>query len=84
MCPHCHGPYDRPLKPKTDKAPEAQKDWIMKKGTINYNIGHAKYVVNYSDGTKKHKDGSEQFDIAIFRNKKKMEAFIKANHIAID
>jgi rubrerythrin len=26
MCPHCHGPYDRPLKPKTDKAPEAQKD----------------------------------------------------------
>jgi hypothetical protein len=56
----------------------------MTKGTIRYNIGHAKYVVNYSDGTKKHKDGSEFFDIAIFKNKKKMAAFIKANRIAID
>lgn len=44
--------------------------------TIQYNIGHAKYVVNFSDGTKRHKDGSEFFDIAIFKNKKKMEAFV--------
>jgi len=40
------------------------------------NIGHAKYVVNYHDGIKKHNDGSDFFDIAIFKNKKKFNAFI--------
>jgi hypothetical protein len=43
---------------------------------IQYNIGKAKYVVNYSDGTKQHPDGSEFFDIAVFKNKKKMDSFI--------
>ena len=46
--------------------------------TIQYNVGRAKYVVNYSDGTKHHADGSEFFDIAIFKNKLKMRAFITA------
>lgn len=55
----------------------------MKTGTILHNVGHAKYVVNYSDGTKKHADGSEFFDVAIFKNKKKMEAFIKREQIQI-
>jgi len=40
------------------------------------NIGHAKYVVNYHDGIKKHSDGSDFFDIAIFKNKKKLNDFI--------
>lgn len=40
------------------------------------NVGTAKYVVNYHDGIKKHKDGSEFYDIAIFRNKKKMRSFV--------
>ena len=53
------------------------------KGYIQDNIGKCKYVVNYSDGTKRHKDGSEFFDIAIFRNKKNMQKFIKENRIAI-
>jgi hypothetical protein len=41
------------------------------------NIGTAKYTVSYHDGVKKHRDGSPFYDIAIFRNKKKMQDFIK-------
>lgn len=48
----------------------------MKQYNIMQNIGTAKYVVNYHDGIKKHKDGSEFYDIAIFRNKKKMNSFV--------
>jgi len=40
------------------------------------NVGHAKYVVNYHDGIKKHSDGSDFFDIAIFKNKKKLQSFL--------
>ncbi len=43
---------------------------------IQYNIGKAKYVVNYHDGHKTHADGSAFFDIAIFRNKRKLNAFV--------
>ena len=43
---------------------------------IQYNIGKCKYVVSYSYGDKKHKDGSEFFDIAIFKSKVKMNKFI--------
>ena len=39
------------------------------------NVGRAKYVVNYHDGIKKHKDGSEFFDIAIFKNKSRLKKF---------
>jgi hypothetical protein len=41
------------------------------------NIGRAKYVVNFHDGVKKHKDGSDFYDIAIFHNKKKLVLFLK-------
>ena len=41
------------------------------------NIGTAKYVVNYYDGVKKHKDGSPFFDIAIFRSKKRLHGFVQ-------
>jgi len=47
----------------------------MKQFNIRYNIGHAKYVVNYHDGNKKHPDGSNFFDISIFSNKKKLAKF---------
>ena len=43
----------------------------MKKYTVQFNIGHAKYVVNYHGGEKFHKDGSPFYDIAIFNSKKK-------------
>ena len=49
----------------------------MKTYNIMLNIGHAKYVVNYHDGIKKHKDQGNFYDIKIFKNKKKMEAFIR-------
>jgi len=49
------------------------------------NVGKCKYVVSYSDGTKKHKDGSEFFDCAIFRSKKAKEQFItKLNQRSIN
>ena len=41
------------------------------------NVGRAKYVVNFHDGIKTHKDGSAFYDIAIFSNKKKEKAFIQ-------
>lgn len=41
------------------------------------NIGSAKYTVNFHDGVKTHKDGSQFFDIRIFKNKKKRDQFIK-------
>lgn len=50
----------------------------MKKSfNLMFNIGKAKYVVNHHDGEKKHKDGSPFFDISVFSNKKKRDAFIK-------
>jgi len=42
---------------------------------IMYNVGEVKYLLNYYTG-KKHKDGSKFFDIATFKNKKKMNEFI--------
>lgn len=43
---------------------------------VSQNIGKCKYVVNYHDGIKTHKDGSPFYDIKIFKNKKKMNDFI--------
>jgi len=39
------------------------------------NVGVSKYVVNYYTG-KKHNDGSDFYDIAIFKNRKKKDIFI--------
>ena len=47
----------------------------MKHFNIMHNVGSSKYVVNYHDGLKTHKDGSEFYDIAIFDNKRKMNLF---------
>jgi hypothetical protein len=52
-------------------------DAIRKTFNIMSNIGRVKYVVNYHDGEKKHRDGSNFFDIATFKNKKKRDTFIK-------
>lgn len=49
--------------------------------TKNYhlknNVGSTKYIVNFHDGVKTHKDGSPFYDIGTFKNKKKRDAFIK-------
>ncbi len=48
-----------------------------KKYNVQYGVGKSKYVVNFQEGVKKHKDGSNFYDIQTFRNKKKMELFTK-------
>lgn len=48
----------------------------MKRFNTQMNIGKAKYVVNFHDGEKKHRDGSDFFDIEIFKNKRLFEKFI--------
>jgi hypothetical protein len=41
-----------------------------------FNVGNAKYVVNFHDGIKTYKDGSAFFDIRIFKAKTKLTKFI--------
>ena len=48
----------------------------MKTFHLNSKIGKAKYDVAYQDRIKKHQDGSEFFDIAIFKNVKTLDTFI--------
>lgn len=40
-----------------------------------YNVGKAKYVLDYHDGVQKYPDGSPFFDIKIFKNKKDFNEF---------
>ena len=44
---------------------------------VNPQIGKAKYSISSHDGVKKHKDGSDFFDIEIFKNKVDLEKAIK-------
>lgn len=39
------------------------------------NIGKAKYTISHHDGKQTYKDGSPFFEISIFSNKRKMNAF---------
>jgi len=48
----------------------------MKRFHLTNNVGKSKYVVNYHDGAKKHKDNSPFFDVAIFKNKMSLNEFI--------
>ncbi len=48
----------------------------MKKYYIQHNGGSIEYLVNHHDGEKKHNDGSEFFDVATFKSKKKLNQFI--------
>ena len=54
-----------------DKKNEGKKRFKRQDG-----IGKAKYTVSYHDGKKKHKDGSDFFDIKIFKNKKDLSDFV--------
>lgn len=42
---------------------------------VMYGVGKCKYVVNYYTG-KKYPDGSEFYDIRIFKNKKYKDRFV--------
>lgn len=48
----------------------------MKEFHIHYGIGTAKYLLSFHDGIKKHEDGSDFFDIRIFKNKKLLKMFV--------
>ena len=54
-----------------DKKNEGKKRFKRQDG-----IGKAKYTISYHDGKKKHKDGSDFFDIKIFKNKKDLSNFV--------
>ena len=41
-----------------------------KRYNVMYGVGSSKYTVNFHNGKSKHKDGSDFFDIAIFKNKR--------------
>lgn len=41
------------------------------------NVGRSKYLVNFHDGEKQHRDGSPFFDLRIFSNKRKKTAFVR-------
>jgi len=49
-----------------------------KRYNIMHGVGHAKYLVSYHDGIKKHSDGSNFWDIEIFKNKKKLNECVKS------
>ena len=50
----------------------AKKEYYLQVG-----LGKAKYVVNFHDGRKTHKDGSPFYDVRTFRNRKEADAFMK-------
>ncbi len=49
----------------------------MKSYQVNAPIGRSKHSISTHDGTKFHADGSEFWDIEIFRTKKEKDARIK-------
>ena len=50
---------------------------MSKNYSVMHNVGKVKYLVSFHDGIKKHNDGSNFYDIAIFKNKVKLNNFIK-------
>lgn len=77
--------YNRYLKDVMGKISNLQKKYNVKE-SVNEGvkrfyqrdgIGNAKYTVSAHDGVSKHKDGSDFYDIAIFKNKKDLEAYKK-------
>ena len=45
---------------------------------IRENIGKCRYVVNFHDGVKTHRDGSLFFDVQIASNKRTLKQVVKA------
>lgn len=49
----------------------------MKRYYVQYNVGKVKYLLSYHNGEKKHKDGSDFFDVRTFKNKRALNAAIQ-------
>jgi len=69
----------------------SKRDWDSKEAKYTVNegkkryyqqdrVGSAKYTISYHDGKKKHKDGSDFFDIQTFKNKKDLAKFVNTLH----
>lgn len=52
----------------------------MKIFNVQDGIGKARYVINFHDGIKCHKDGSAFFDVVVFRNKKSRALYLSELH----
>ena len=63
------------IKSKLESVNEGKKRYYQQDG-----IGKSKYTISYHDGKKKHKDGSDFFDIQTFRNKKDLAKFVNTLH----
>jgi uncharacterized protein YbaP (TraB family) len=66
----------------TNETKESLENYLKQKRKqkfyhVQHNIGRAKYVLNFHDGVKTHKDGSRFYDIKIFKNKKEFNKAIK-------
>ncbi len=57
------------MKAVTKKYPKIYK--------IMMNVGKVKYLVSYHDGVNKYSDGSPFFDVRTFKNKTKLNTFVK-------
>ena len=67
-------------KPKGVNFNKSKKQFVKegkKRFRQRHGIGRAKYTVSSHDGKSKHKDGSDFFDIAIFKNKKDLNNYMK-------
>ena len=80
--------YNRYVKVVDDAIAKLQKKYRIKEsvneGKKRYyqqdRVGSAKYTISYHDGKKKHKDGSDFFDIQTFKNKKDLAKFVNTLH----
>jgi len=50
---------------------------LNKTYNVQYNVGKVKYLVNYHNGTKFHKDNSKFYDIQTYKNKALFNNFIE-------
>lgn len=60
--------------------PAMSSFWIdanMKTFNVRANIGKARYVVNYHDGVKLHRDNSPFFDVHICSSKRDLAKFTR-------
>ena len=67
--------YEEKGKKKNESVNEGKKRYYQQD-----RVGSAKYTISYHDGKKKHKDGSDFFDIQTFRNKKDLAKFVNTLH----
>lgn len=44
---------------------------------VTMNVGKVKYLVSFHDGVNKYSDGSPFFDVRTFKNKTKLNSFVK-------